>query len=57
VNLITAKALRRVNDADYKPPFPLTAKLNKLTVWDRPQVSSEDLKKLQAAMREKAQSE
>jgi hypothetical protein len=47
-----------VNDDDYKPPFPLTAKLNKLTIKvDRPQLSPEDIKRLQAAMREKAQSE
>ena len=33
-------ALTGVNDEDYKPPFPLTAKLNKLTVKvDRPQLS------------------
>ncbi|HXX83291.1 MAG TPA: arylsulfatase [Casimicrobiaceae bacterium] len=41
-----------VNDADYKPPFPLTAKLNKLTIKiDRPQLSPEDIKKLEAATR------
>ena len=50
MNLITAKALRRVNDADYKPPFPLTAKLNKLTIKvDRPKLSEEDVKKLENA--------
>ena len=49
--------LTGVSDADYKPAFPLTAKLNKLTGRDRPQLSPEDIKKLQAAMREKAQSE
>lgn len=37
-----------VNDADYKPPFTLTAKLDKLTIKvDRPQLSPEDIKKLQ----------
>jgi hypothetical protein len=37
---------------------PLTAKLNKLTIKvDRPQLSPEDIKKLQAAMREKAKSD
>jgi hypothetical protein len=42
-----------VNDADYKPPFPLTAKLNKLTIKvDRPQLSPADIKKLEAAMAE-----
>jgi hypothetical protein len=44
-----------VNDEDYRPPFPLTAKLNKLTIKvDRPQLSPEDIQKLQAAMKEKA---
>ena len=39
-----------VNDADYKPPFTLTAKLNKLTVnVDRPELSAADIKKLQDA--------
>jgi hypothetical protein len=47
-----------VNDADYKPPFPLTAKFNKLTIRvDRPQLSPEDIKKLQAAMQEKAKAD
>ena len=48
---IGSDTLTGVNDADYKPPFPLTAKLNKLTIKvDRPQLSPEDIKKLQAAM-------
>ena len=47
-----------MNDADYKPPFPLTAKLNKLTIKvDRPQLSPAEIKKLQAAMMEKAKSD
>jgi arylsulfatase len=55
---IGSDTLTGVNDEDYKPPFPLTAKLNKLTIKvDRPQLSPEDIKRLQAAMREKAQSE
>ena len=42
--------LTGVNDADYKPPFPLTAKLNKLTIKvDRPQLSPEDEKRLRQA--------
>ena len=50
--------LTGVNDADYKPPFPLTAKLNKLTVkMGRPQLSPADIKKLQAAMQEKAKAD
>ena len=52
---IGSDTLTGVNDADYQPPFALTAKLNKLTVRvDRPQLSPEDIKKLQAAMKEKA---
>jgi arylsulfatase len=55
---IGSDTLTGVNDADYRPPFPLTAKLNKLTIKvDRPQLSPEDVKKLQAAMREKAQAD
>jgi hypothetical protein len=44
-----------VNDADYLPPFPLTAKFNKLTIRiDRPQLSPEDIKKLEAGMKKAA---
>jgi hypothetical protein len=40
-----------VNDTNYQPPFPLTAKLNKLTIKvDRPQLSPEDIKKLEEGM-------
>ena len=54
---IGSDTLTGVNDADYQPPFPLTAKLNKLTIKvDRPQLSPEDIKKLQAAMTEKGES-
>jgi arylsulfatase len=43
-----------VNDADYKPPFALTAKLNKLTVkLDRPQLSPADIQRLEAATKAK----
>jgi len=49
---IGSDTLTGVNEADYKPPFPLTAKLNKLTIKvDRPQLSPEDLKKLEEAMK------
>jgi arylsulfatase len=49
---IGSDTLTGVNDADYKPPFPLTAKLNKLTIKvDRPQLSAEDIKKFQSAMK------
>jgi len=48
---IGSDTLTGVNDADYKPPFPLTAKLNKLTIKvDRPQLSPADIKKLEASM-------
>jgi arylsulfatase A-like enzyme len=45
---IGSDTLTGVNDADYKPPFPLTAKLDKLTIKvDRPKLSPEDIKKLE----------
>ena len=48
---IGSDTLTGVNDEDYKPPFPLTAKLNKLTIKvDRPQLSADDIKKLDAGM-------
>ncbi len=38
---IGSDTLTGVNDADYQPPFPLTAKLNKLTVKvDRPKIAT-----------------
>ncbi len=53
---IGSDTLTGVNDADYKPPFPLTAKLDKLTIRiDRPQLSAQDIARLRAAMTEKAQ--
>ena len=55
---IGSDTLTGVNDADYKPPFPLTAKLNKLTIrLDRPQLSPAETAKLEAAMKAKAQAE
>ena len=49
---IGSDTLTGVNDADYKPPFKLTAKLNKLTLkLDRPQLSPADIKKLEGAMK------
>ena len=51
---VGSDTLTGVNDADYKPPFALTAKLNKLTVrLDRPQLSKADIAKLEAAMKNK----
>ncbi len=47
---IGSDTLTGVNDADYQPPFALTAKLDKLTLKvDRPQLSPADVEKLQAA--------
>jgi arylsulfatase A-like enzyme len=55
---VGSDTLTGVNDADYKPPFPLTAKLNKLTIKvDRPQLSPADIKKLESAMRNNKMSE
>ena len=55
---IGSDTLTGVNDADYLPPFPLTAKLNKLTIKiDRPQLSPADVQKLEAAMRNNKMSE
>ncbi|MEJ2196552.1 MAG: arylsulfatase [Ignavibacteriaceae bacterium] len=50
--------LTGVNDEDYHPPFKLTAKLDKLTIKvDRPQLSQEDIKKLEEAQRNNKMSE
>ncbi|MFO1398785.1 MAG: arylsulfatase [Burkholderiales bacterium] len=55
---VGSDTLTGVNDADYTPPFPLTAKLDKLTIRiDRPQLSPAEIAKLQAAMREKAKAD
>jgi hypothetical protein len=55
---IGSDTLTGVNDADYQPPFPLTAGLNKLTIKvDRPKLSPEDIKKLEAAQRHNKVSE
>jgi arylsulfatase A-like enzyme len=55
---IGSDTLTGVNDADYQPPFTLTAKLNKLTLKiDRPKLSEADIKKLEGAMRENKSSE
>jgi len=41
-----------INDADYLPPFPLTAKFNKLTIKiDRPQLSKADIEKMEKALK------
>jgi arylsulfatase len=55
---IGSDTLTGVNDADYKPPFTFTGKLNKLTIKvDRPKLSPEDIKKLEAAQRNNRVSE
>ena len=55
---IGSDTLTGVNDADYKPPFKLTARLNKLTIKvDRPQLSPADIKKFETAMRNNKASE
>jgi arylsulfatase A-like enzyme len=52
---IGSDTLTGVNDADYQPPFALTAKLNQLTIKiDRPQLSKADIAKFEAAMKAKA---
>jgi len=55
---IGSDTLTGVNDADYQPPFTLTAKLDKLTIKvDRPQLTPEDEKKLLEAGRNNKTSE
>ena len=52
---IGSDTITGINDADYKPPFPLTAKFNKLTIKiDRPKLSPEDIKKLEEGMKQAA---
>ena len=49
---VGSDTLTGVNDADYKPPFKLTAELDKLTIKvDRAKLSEADIKKLEDAMR------
>ena len=48
---IGSDTITGVNDEDYTPPFPLTAKFNKLTIKvDRPKLAPEEIKKLEGAM-------
>ena len=52
---IGSDTLTGVNDDDYKPPFALTAKLEKLTIKiDRPELSPADIKTLEEAMKKAA---
>jgi len=49
---IGSDTLTGVNDADYKPPFPLSAKLEKLTIkMDRPKLTPEEITKLEEAQK------
>ncbi|TPE52659.1 arylsulfatase [Amaricoccus solimangrovi] len=49
---IGSDTLTGVNDADYAPPFPLTAKLDRLTIKvDRPVLTEADKAKLEEAMK------
>ncbi len=49
---IGSDTITGIDDADYLPPFPLTAKLNRLTIKiDRPKLSPQDIKKLEAGMK------
>lgn len=51
---VGSDTLTGVNDEDYQPPFPLTAKLGKLTIkLDRPVLSDADKQRLQDAMLKK----
>ena len=48
---VGADTLTGVDDRDYQPPFAFNGKLDKLTIAiDRPQLSPEDIKRLQAAL-------
>jgi len=52
---IGSDTITGIDDADYLPPFPLTAKFNKLTIKiDRPQLSPEEIKKLEEGMKKAA---
>jgi arylsulfatase A-like enzyme len=49
---IGSDTLTGVNDADYKPPFPLSAKLEKLTIkMNRPKLTPADIAKLEDAQK------
>ena len=52
---IGSDTLTGVDDADYRTPFPLTAKLDRLTVHlDRPELSDAERARLEAAMKRAA---
>jgi hypothetical protein len=48
---VGADTLTGVDDRDYQPPFAFNGTIDKLTITiDRPQLSPEDIKKLEAAL-------
>jgi arylsulfatase len=50
---IGSDTLTGVNDEDYQPPFPLTAKLDRLTIKiDRPKLSEKDIQTLENSQAE-----
>ncbi|WP_226661788.1 arylsulfatase [Microbulbifer aggregans] len=52
---IGSDTITGIDDSDYLPPFPLTANFNKLTIKiDRPQLSPQDIQKLEAGMKKAA---
>jgi arylsulfatase len=52
---IGSDTITGIDDADYLPPFPLTAKLDKLTIKiDRPQLTPEAIKQLEDGMKKVA---
>jgi arylsulfatase len=55
---VGSDTLTGVNDTDYQPPFAFTGKIDKITLTiDRPQLSPDDIKKLQQAQRNNKVSE
>jgi arylsulfatase len=55
---VGADTLTPVDDKDYQTPFRFTGKLEKLTISiDRPELSKEDIRKLQMAMHKNSASE
>ncbi|WP_417383205.1 arylsulfatase [Gimesia sp.] len=49
---IGSDTITGVNDADYTPPFPLTAQFNKLTITiDRPQLTPAEIKELEEGLK------
>lgn len=52
---VGSDTLTGVNDADYQPPFAFTGKFSKITLKiDRPQLTPDDIKKLEAMAKQQA---